>query len=82
MTGWPLHLVDVVGVNLTFFPMPFSASGMPRRYIDYPDALLAGTILRLSALTSVVGAGLPGADRRGVCLPQSWCEQWGEGLQP
>ena len=79
-----LHFwLTFVGVNLIFFPQHFlGLSGMPRRYVDYPDAFALwnywssiGAYLSAFALVIFfVGMGVSIAQRR-----KAVDNPWGEG---
>ncbi|KAB2919823.1 MAG: cytochrome c oxidase subunit I [Hyphomicrobiaceae bacterium] len=79
-----LHFwLSFIGVNLTFFPQHFSGlAGMPRRYVDYPDAFaywnyissMGSYISAVSVLVFFAGIALAFARKQ-----QAANNPWGEG---
>jgi cytochrome c oxidase subunit 1 len=75
--------VTFLGVNLVFFPQHFlGLAGMPRRYVDYPDAFAGWNFISsIGAYVSLVGVllflfGVYQAFSRKV---PAGANPWGEG---
>lgn len=72
-----------IGINITFFPMHFSGlAGMPRRYIDYPDAFAGWNMISsygsfITGASTVLFVGIMAhAFLRGKKAEANY---WGEG---